>query len=173
MIFIAFQNFGALSPADLELQHTLSEMKTLEKSERSLLQTPQSGTDFESVRNAWVERQGKALLNGADQRLTDQLNDRLKSWFSSDETSATADNASSSGDGAQTNSRRPASLGTFRFATINSVQYRFDESSLLTCSVEGSGAHVDFSKKLSSNTRVGVEHRSANSQTQVLLKYDW
>ncbi|MGE5086488.1 MAG: hypothetical protein ACM3MG_09330, partial [Bacillota bacterium] len=128
-----------------------------------------SGKDLESVSSDWLRRQGSLWLDGRDQRWVESMNQRLNSWLASHKVAAGAssaeNNKSIKGDTGE--------HGEFRFTRINEMEYRWTKNSVLTCSLQENGAHLDYSQKLSANTRLGFDHWTGKSQTQVHLNYNW
>lgn len=169
IIFVCYQNFTPLSEEDRRTMEVMEELKAMGE-EKSSLVAPRSGRDLASVRDDWVDRQGKVWLNGADERLLDSVNARLQSWLGNDEAEA---ELAAEAEGTLTANEEDSGPQKFRFATINKVEYKWDQSSLLTCSVEGQGTKLDYSKTWSQNAELGVEHNVSENQTQVLLKYRW
>lgn len=172
VLFVCYQNFSPLSEEDRRTLQTIQEMRELQvlaDSDTSKLAVPRKGRDLASVGSNWAEQQSSLWLDGADQRFLDSVNDRIEGWFRSDETPTEKAEESTQAENEET-SNEPQK---FRFARINSMEYKWDQSSLLTCSLEGSGAHIDYSKSFSRNAHLGIVHKSAENQTQVLLKYNW
>lgn len=169
IIFVCYQNFSPLSEEDRRTLEVMQELKEMSEEKTSLV-APRAGRDLASVRDDWVDRQSKVWLNGADQRLLDSVNTRLQSWLGNDEASEELSSDEADGSLATDEGSEPQ---RFRFATINKVEYKWDQSSLLTCSVESQGAKLDYSKTWSQNAELGVEHNVSENQTQVLLKYRW
>jgi hypothetical protein len=169
IIFVCYQNFSPLSEEDRRTLEVMEELKAMGE-EKSSLVAPRSGRDLASVRDDWVDRQGKVWLNGADERLLDTVNARLQSWLGNDEAKEELTSEDVEGTLAAEEDSEPQK---FRFATINKVEYKWDQTSLLTCSVEGQGTKLDYSKTWSQNAELGVEHNVSENQTQVLLKYRW
>lgn len=169
-LFVAYQNFESLSEEDLRTLEIMKQMTELEKtSVSSKVAIPRKGRDLASVRDDWVEQQGSLLLDGADQRLLDTLNHKIQSLFKSDETSS-AKAEISEGESA---SAEASVMDNFRFATLNRMEYRWSESSQLSCILETQGASLDYSQRLSHNTSWGVVHQGSENQTQLVLKHQW
>ena len=167
IIFVCYQNFSPLSEEDRRTLAVMEELKNMSDEPTSLV-APRQGRDLASVRDDWVDRQSKVWLGGADQRLLDSVNARLQSWLGNDD--ALEESEPTAGTLAN---REEAEPQKFRFATINKVEYKWDQSSLLSCSAEGQGTKLDYSKAWSKNAQLGVEHNVSGNQTQVLLKYRW
>jgi hypothetical protein len=168
IIFVCYQNFSPLSEEDRRTLEVMQELKNMQEESTSLV-APRQGRDLASVRDDWVDRQSKVWLNGADTRLLDSVNTRLQQWLGNDEA---AEELAPVDEGTET-ATEDQEPQKFRFATINKVEYKWDQSSLLTCSVEGKGTTLDFSKTWSKDAQLGVEHNVSENQTQVLLKYRW
>lgn len=168
IIFVCYQNFTPLSEEDRRTLEVMEELKAMSEEKTSLV-APRSGRDLASVRDDWVDRQGKVWLNGADERLLDSVNARLQKWLGNDD----AEEEPSETDETLAGTEEDSEPQKFRFATINKVEYKVDHSSQLSCSVEGQGTKLDYSKTWSQNAELGVEHNVSENQTQVLLKYRW
>jgi hypothetical protein len=168
IIFVCYQNFSPLSEEDRRTMEVMEELKAMGEEKTSLV-APRNGRDLASVRDDWVDRQSKVWLDGADQRLLDTVNTRLQKWLGNEEAES---EQTTEPDGALATDEESGPQ-KFRFATINKVEYKWDQSSLLSCSVEGQGTKLDYSKSWSQNAELGVEHNVSENQTQVLLKYRW
>lgn len=168
IIFVCYQNFSPLSEEDRRTLEVMEELRAMGEEKTSLV-APRNGRDLASVRDDWVDRQGKVWLNGADERLLDSVNARLQKWLGNEE----ADEEQSTETDGTLAAEDSSDPQKFRFATINKVEYKVDHSSLLSCSVEGQGTKLDYSKTWSQNAELGVEHNVSENQTQVLLKYRW
>ncbi|MNL74921.1 hypothetical protein D3C87_2006370 [compost metagenome] len=53
------------------------------------------------------------------------------------------------------------------------MELKTDGGANVNASWEADGAHIDYQQKLSDNAQIGVGHKSLNSETQFLLKYNW
>ncbi|MNT62280.1 hypothetical protein D3C72_1999870 [compost metagenome] len=136
-----------------------------------MLAVPRSGSSLESVREDWIQRQGALILNGADQRLLDVINDKITGVFVADEKPAVPENSARGPASVEEKpSRLPASV---RFTRINAMELKTDGGANVNASWEADGAHIDYQQKISDNTQIGVGHKSLNSETQSLLKYNW
>ncbi|MNT60681.1 hypothetical protein D3C72_1982760 [compost metagenome] len=133
---------------------------------------PRNGDSIESVRNDWLQRQSSLILNGADQRLLDSINDKITGIFI-DETPAPVPEKTAGRQPASIDEKPSRSPASVRFTRINSVEYKDESGTNINASWESDGAHVDYSQKLSDNAQIGVGHKSTNSETQFLLKYNW
>ncbi len=169
VLFLAYQNFGALTAEDLHTLQTMKEFSALEQEEPPLLRAPKKGRDLASVSSGWAEDQSKVLLDGADERMVESLNEKINRWFRSE----------SEHDNLETN-ETPDSAGTrlfgkkkVRFVRINSMELILETNSLLSCSIEPKGAHVDYSKNWSQNTSLGIGLRSENTQTQFIFRHNF
>ncbi|MFS4460481.1 hypothetical protein [Bdellovibrio sp. HCB2-146] len=170
ILFLCYQNFSPLSEEDRRTLEMMQEMKELQKHEQGpKLAAPRGGRDLASVGSNWAEQQSNLWLDGADQRFLDSVNERIEGWFRSD-TNADTEESEQEGKSLLSDSEEPQK---FRFARINSMEYKWDQSTLLTCSVESDGAHIDYSKSFSQNGHIGIAHKSSENETQVLIKYNW
>ena len=169
VLFICYQNFSPLSEEDRRTLEMMQELKEMQKhSQAPKIALPRGGRDLASVGSNWAEQQSNLWLDGADQRFLDSVNERIEGWFRSDEVKA--EELEKEGEGLLSDPEEPQK---FRFARINSMEYKWDQNSLLTCSVESDGAHVDYSKSFSRNGHIGIAHKSAENETQLLIKYNW
>lgn len=173
LIFICYQNFSQLTAEELRTLDRLQEFKNLsDQSSPPQLAKPQGGKDLEAIGSDWLQRQASIWLDGRDQRWVESMNQRLNNWLAThkiaapDRAPASIKNDSSKKDDFDDD-------GEFRFTRVNEMEYRWTKDSILTCSFEGDGAHLDYSKKLSANTHLGFDHWTGKSQTQVHLKYNW
>lgn len=172
LIFVCYQNFSQLTAEELNTLDRLQELKTLNgHPELPQLAKPQGGRDLESVSGDWLQRQGSIWLDGRDQRWLESMNQRLNNWLATHKKAAGRTPASN--DQSAKSDDHDDGGGEFRFTRINEMEYRWTKDSILTCSLQGDGAHLDYSKKLSSNTHLGFDHWTGKSQTQVHLKYNW
>ncbi|MFM6929477.1 MAG: hypothetical protein ACKOX6_13495 [Bdellovibrio sp.] len=172
LLFVCYQNFGQLTLDELNTIDRLQELRGLSSaSDTPQLAKPQGGKDLESVSGDWLQRQGSIWLDGRDQRWVESMNQRLNNWLATHKTAAGAAPPHSNSANLKTDDRDDG--GEFRFTRINEMEYRWTKDSVLTCSLQGDGAHLDYSKKLSSNTHLGFDHWTGKSQTQVHLKYNW
>lgn len=172
LIFVCYQNFSQLTADELNTLDRLQELKTLkDHPELPQIANPQGGKDLESVTSDWLQRQGSIWLNGRDQRWVELMNQRLNNWLTTHK--AAADRAPANDDESPKTETHKNDGGEFHFARINEMEYRWTKDSVLTCSFQGDGAHLDYSQKLSSNTHLSFDHRTDKSQTQVHLKYTW
>jgi hypothetical protein len=158
------------APASTDLQDArvvIEEMSHYQTAEPSLV-APQSGHDLNSVAADWAQRQGSAWLGGADKRFVASLNEQLNNWLQGDAPATEPPRASS-----EVSSPESSTKKNWHFTRINSLQYDMNQGSQLTMHLEGDGGHIDYSQNIDKRTKLGIEHQSANNQTQVLLKYDW
>lgn len=179
MLLAAYQNFSSVSPGDwdssssLKIINEMNEFRSDEKRPEKLA-APQSGSDLRSVSNDWMQRQGSILLNGYDKELESAMNEKLNSWFQDPESSAEQTSEANAGDQANyLTSPSQKNKQNLRFARINSLKYDFDEKLCLNLTADPGNTRLDLSQTFNSRTRIGVEHRTANSQTQMFLKYEW
>jgi len=189
LLFIGYQNFSSLNPNEWDSTNTLKIMHDMDQFNKNdhqaaSLATPQSGSDFQSVRNDWVQRQGSIILNGYDKKLESMMNDKLNSWVheitkkdSSEEGSTTG--VSASGPASSANSSQPATSETkkskqsLKFTRINSLKYELDEKSCFNFTADPGNAHLDYSQALSLNSKLGLEHRTSDNKTQMFWRYEW
>lgn len=168
VLFLCYQNFSPLSEEDRRTLEMMQEMKEMQKhAQAPKIALPRGGRDLASVGSNWAEQQSNLWLDGADQRFLDSVNERIEGWFGSDEAKT---EEPAEGEGLLTGSEEPQK---FRFARINSMEYKWDQSTLLTCSVESDGAHIDYSQSFSRHGHIGIAHKSAANETQLLIKYNW
>lgn len=187
MLFISYQNFSSVSPSDWDSTSSLkiiNEMNAFQAHDKvpETLATPQGGSDFESVRNDWMQRQGSILLNGYDKKLERAMNDKLNSWVQDITHKDDAENeAPSPGQSPAANSSQPTQASSeshktrqnLRFMRVNSLKYELGENTCMNFTADPGNTRVDLSQTLSHNTKFGVEHRTADSKTQMFLKYEW
>lgn len=190
MLFISYQNFSSVSPSEWDSTSSLkiiNEMNAFHSIDKGLPETfaaPQGGSDLESVRNDWMQRQGTILLNGYDKKLEKALNEKLNSWVSEiTRKEAAEENASASGTAGAPgssenqsqaqNSSSPKIKQNLRIMRINSLKYDLGENTCMNLTADPGNTRVDLSQTLSRNTKFGVEHRTADSKTQMFLKYEW
>jgi|GEM_PF-6579672 hypothetical protein len=173
----AYQNFGSLTADDLQMAQALKDLKQLNGKEASTsIAVPRSGNSLESVSSDWAQRQSAMILNGADQKLLDTINDKIVGIFKDDEVPAAAANEPVKTGGG----RGPASLGeatpvevaSVKFTKINAMEYKSGDTKV-NASIETDGAHINYNQTLSENTQIGIGHKSNNSETQFLLNYRW
>ncbi|MBC7370957.1 MAG: hypothetical protein H7326_05290, partial [Bdellovibrionaceae bacterium] len=177
MLMISYQNFSNVSSNEWDSADTLkimNEMSEFEKNNPSkpVIATPQGGSDLKSVSNDWMERQGSILLNGYDKRLESAMNEKLNSWvqdISTDASAASADAVATSEPvpepGADTSRK---TKNNFRFARLNALKYDIGESTCLDLTADPGNTRLNYSQTLSSNTKLGVEHRTSDNKTQML-----
>lgn len=190
MLFISYQNFSSVSSGEWDSTTSLkiiNEMNAFRAGDKvpETLATPQSGSDLQSVKNDWMQRQGHILLNGYDKKLEKAMNDKLNSWVK--EITAKeepAENASAQPAGGESptagqNAEAKASEDphklkqNLRFTRVNSLKYDIGDMTSVNLTADPGNTHVDVSQTLSPNAKFGLEHRTANSQTQMFLKYEW
>lgn len=189
MLFISYQNFSSVSPSAWDSTSSLkiiNEMNAFQSGDKvpETLATPQGGSDFESVRNDWMQRQGSILLNGYDKKLEAAMNDKLNNWVHeiTRKDPETGDEATVAADGSAGASENPAAAQSseqrkikqnLRFSRINSLKYDLGENTCMNLTADPGNTRVDLSQTLSRNTKLGFEHRTADSKTQMFLKYEW
>jgi len=192
MLLISYQNFSSVRPnawdstSSLEIIQEMNAFQAGDKVSETLA-TPQGGSDFESVRNDWMQRQGTILLNGYDKKIETALNNKLNSWVdqitsndseienpseASTEQIATGGNSVENTSGAKS-SESPKLRQNIRFSRINSLKYDLGESTSMNLTADPGNTRVNLSQSLSHNAKFGVEHRTADSKTQMFLKYEW
>lgn len=145
--------------------------------------TPQGGSDFESVRNDWMQRQGSILLNGYDKKLEAAVNDKLNSWVHEITSKDAAPEDASAPTGQATNASENSSQTqasesrkikqSFHISRINALKYNLGENTCMNLVADPGNTRFDLSQTLTRNTKFGVEHRTADSKTQMFLKYEW
>jgi hypothetical protein len=187
MLLISYQNFSSVSPGEWDSERTqkiIKEMNEFNKNNpnQPALAVPQSGTDFKSVSSDWMDRQGHIFLNGYDKKLEDSMNEKLNSWVHEitkkdpmNEPNSSQPNAKAdAGPGPSTTDENGHKIKqNFRFARINSLKYDVGEASSFNLTADPGNAHLDFSQTISSNSKLGLEHRSSDNQTQMIFKYEW
>lgn len=187
-VFISYQNFTSVNSEEWDSTNTLKiiqEMNQFESKEKPLpgaLATPQGGSDLKSVSNDWMQRQGSLILNGYDKKLEAAMNEKLNSWVDSlrdpsepeDSPAATANSANQSYiSGDSGSSKGPAKRRqNLRFARVNSLKYEFGDA-CLDMTADPGNTRFNYSQSLFVRTRLGVEHKTADNQTQMFLKYEW
>lgn len=122
---------------------------------------PQNGHDLESVASDWSNRQKDLLLQGRDKVILESWNEKLQSFFATNESEEKKDQAPEPQP--TEGSRQPASV---KFTQVNRVEYRVDESSSATCSFDGQGADFVFSKSLGPS-KLELRHQSAQGNTSL------
>ncbi|WP_413289964.1 hypothetical protein [Bdellovibrio sp. HCB337] len=184
MLVISYQNFTSVNSSEWDSANTLKiihEMQDFQKGETtptSALATPTGGGDLQSVGTSWAQRQGSLLLNGYDKKLESAVNDKLNSWvqeLSSDDVSEDLQTSSAekSDKAENTSTTSKKSKQNLRFARVNSLKYDLGTNSCLDMTADPGNTRFNFSQTLTQRAKVGVEHRTADSQTQMFLKYEW
>ena len=189
VLLISYQNFSNVPTNEWDSADTLkimNEMSEFEKANpnRPILATPQGGSDLKSVSNDWMERQGSILLNGYDKRMEAALNDTLNSWvqnISAKDSPSEPKRNDASGTVAlsepvpatQTAEASPRTKQNFHFSRVNALKYDLGESTCLNLVADPGNARLNYSQTISSNTKLGVEHRTSDNKTQMLFKYEW
>lgn len=187
MLFISYQNFSSVSPSDwdstssLKIINEMNAFQAVDKVPESLA-TPQGGKDFESVRNDWMQRQGSILLNGYDKKLEAAMNDKLNSWVhditrkdpETGELTTVTEGGSTPANASPVQSSEQHKLKqNLRFTRVNALKYDLGENTCMNLTADPGNTRFDLSQTLSRNTKLGVEHRTADSKTQMFLKYEW
>jgi len=183
MLIISYQNFSSVNPTAWDNSHALKIMKEMNEFEKNnsdkkpTLATPQSGEDLKSVGNDWLQRQGSLLLNGYDKKLEAAMNAKLNSWFQDDSRNPAPQNNFQSADTTSDSSaEKPQQKGakqSLRFSRVNSLKYEIGTNSCFDLTADPGNAHLNFSQILSSNTKLGLEHRTSDNKTQMMFKYEW
>lgn len=160
-------------------------MKAFQENDKQpeVLAAPQAGSDFQSVRNDWMQRQGSLLLNGYDKKLEVAMNEKLNSWVreitkkdvSEEDSGSTPQDGSSSEKRSEAQEASPSQKAkpSLRFSQVNSLNYDLSENTCMNLTADPSNTRLNLSQALTPHTKFGVEHRTANSQTQMFLKYEW
>lgn len=142
--------------------------------------TPTNGSDLQSVGSNWAQRQSSLLLNGYDKKLESQVNDKLNSWVreitkeearEESTVSSTEKSTNNQAEAAASSPKRPKQ--NLRFARVNSLKYDLGANSCLDMTADPGNTRFNYSQSLTTKAKVGVEHRTADSQTQMFLKYEW
>lgn len=187
MLIISYQNFSSVESSEWDSTNTLKiidEMSKFEKKDpgpANTLASPENGSDLKSVSSDWVQRQSRILLNGYDKKLETAMNDKLNSWvlgLKSEERASESPDASSPAEEPSSvenadSSAAPKSRFGLRFARLNSLKYDFGENSWLDLTADPGNTRLNFSQAFNPRTRWGLEHRTANGQTHMILKYEW
>lgn len=185
MLFISYQNFSSVNPDAWDSTSSLkiiNEMNAFHAGDKlpAAIATPQGGSDFKSVSNDWMQRQGSIILNGYDKRLEAAMNSTLNSWVQeiiqkdaeemhSSEATTVGENSPETSDG----SAAAKSKQNLRFSRVNSLKYDLGENTCMNLTADPGNTRLDLSQTLSRNAKFGVEHRTADSKTQMFLKYEW
>lgn len=181
MLVISYQNFSSVNSTEwdsanaLKIIHEMQDFKE-NKAATLPLANPESGNNLQSISQDWAQRQGSLLLNGYDKKLESAMNDKLNSWvqeLSEKEDSEDLQNNRDNREASEKNSAPKKSKQTLRFSRVNSLKYDLGSNSCLDLTADPGSTRLNYSQALSRNARVGVEHRTANSQTQMFLKYEW
>lgn len=198
-VFVGYENFTCVDTEEAPDQTTqiLKEMNDFQAKDKvpTALAVPQSGHDFQSVRDDWTNRQSQLLLNGADQRLLDNINNHISSYvsenFSSKKDGDTTANPSAApaNPSADGNAAAPATTdpnaataqnspqqqpkSPLKFTRINDVKYEFGKDTALDFIADPGNTRLNFSQAFTQNTKFGVEHRTSDGTTQMFFKYQW
>lgn len=186
MLIISYQNFSGVQESDWDSAVTLKimqEMKDFEKKDQGAvtpLATPQSGSDLKSVSNDWVERQGSLILNGYDKKIEAKVNDKLNTWVrllspkKNDEEPPPPNTGANSKESPKTQeSPTRENKQNLRFSRVNSLKYDLGTNSCLDLTADPGNTRFNFSQALTSNTKLGLEHRTLDNKTQMTFKYEW
>jgi hypothetical protein len=183
MLMISYQNFSNVDSSEWDSTTTLKivkEMNEFEKNNTSkpVLATPAGGSDLKSVSDNWVQRQGAIILNGYDKKLEHAMNDKLNEWVQDitrkdpmSEESAVA--KGEGGNPSQSPEEERKRKQNLRFARINSLKYDLGETTCVDLTADPGNTHLNYSQALSSNSKMGLEHRMSDNQTQMFFKYEW
>lgn len=192
-LVISYQNFSSVESDRWDSAQTLkiiNEMQTFDKNNPSptTLATPSGGSDFESVRDNWMQKQSTLLLNGADKRLEKAMNDKLNSYLEDIKSmAASAPPPTSEVSYTETSDKSASPAGTqntsepekkkmrqnLRFSRVNALKYEFGESSCVDFVADPGNTRFNYSQTLNLSTKMGLEHRSADNLTQMFLRYEW
>jgi hypothetical protein len=189
MLIISYQNFSSVSPQEwdststLKVLNEMNEFSRHDPQQKAALATPQSGRDLKSVSNDWMQRQGSIILNGYDKKLESAMNDKLNSWVQEITRKDTEDEAPKDPKTSAVNDKNSSNAGSspstkktkqnIRFSRVNSLKYEVGDASSFGFTADPGNTHLDFNQSLSSNTKMGVEHRTNDNQTQMFFKYEW
>lgn len=181
MLLIGYQNFTSIdseqwdSARSIEIINEMNAFREADLNKKAPLAEPQSGSDLQSITNDWAQRQGQILLNGYDKKLEASLNETLNSWvedLSSDEDSEKTASTSAPSTNKDSESSHK-SKQNLRFASLNTLKYDFSTNTCLDLTADPGNTRLNLSRSLNQNAKFGIEHRTANSQTQMFLKYDY
>lgn len=212
LMIVSFQNFTGLPLEKLkpEFPQAKAYRKTADGSmdirdlapekpsmtDNSLLTAPTSGNDLGSVSRDWMERQGKSLAGGADERLLASINRKIERWMrfepvngeswpepGDDSSGSKGEGSDDGGDSAPSTPGMPSFPGgedmfglkptSVRLANLNQLELGFRNRSHLSCQVNGSNVQLDLSRPLSERMDVNLRHDSGQQSNSVLLKYNW
>jgi hypothetical protein len=180
MLLISYQNFSSINSKEWDATSSLkiiNEMNNFESSGKhaETLAIPQSGSNLQSISNDWMQRQGSILLNGYDKELESAMNEKLNSWVYKITRTETAEETMPN-ESTEVKSKSAESKKMnqkLRFSRINSLKYDLDEKICMDLTANPGDTRFNLSQSLSDKAKVGIEHRTAGSQTQMFLKYEW
>jgi hypothetical protein len=188
LLFISYQNFSSVNSKDWDSASSLkiiNEMNAFESSDKQAeaLATPQNGDDLQSIGNDWMQRQGSIILNGFDKKIEYAMNEKLNSWAHEitrkdppEEPIADGSTEVKSSKESLTRSQATDSQKikqNLRFSRINSLKYDLGEKTCMDLTADPGNTRFNLSQSLTSRAKVGVEHRTADNQTKMFLKYEW
>ncbi|MGZ3745823.1 MAG: hypothetical protein ACXWRE_00720 [Pseudobdellovibrionaceae bacterium] len=175
VLLISYQNFSKLNSKDwdsLNSVEIIHEMQSFEQTDHQIYKTsealavPQSGNNLQSVRSDWMQRQASVILNGYDKKLEAALNEKLNSWVYG---SAPTTDAAQKTEVQETKKTQR----NLRFSRINSLNYDLGEKTCMNLTADPGNTRFNLSETLTLKAKIGIEHRTADSQTQLFLKYEW
>lgn len=200
-IFLGYENFSYIETDDRtgeplqveehsnnECTKILKDMNDFQSKDKvkSTLAVPQGGHDFQSVRDDWTTRESQLLLNGADQRFLDNINDHINNYYQSnfakkdpptDPTLAAKEGVSPDGTpapaAANANSSEASAKSNLKFTRINVVKYELSKDSYFNFIADPGNARLNYSQMFTANTKFGVEHRTSDNMTQMFFNYQW
>jgi hypothetical protein len=185
MLLISYQNFTPVDYNEFDSAETLKimqDMRNFEQGEGSSnsLAAPTGGSDLESVTSNWAERQGTVLLNGYDKKVEAAMNEKLNAWVQDLSAKDPAEEQQLSTE--KNDNQEAVNFSTpeekkrkqnLRFARINSLKYEIGESTSFNVTADPGNTRLNYSQAVNQKTKVGVEHKTSDRQTQMFLRYDW
>lgn len=195
MLLIGYQNFSVPTSAEWDSQHALKviqEMQEFQKNDPGLpqeLAVPQGGSDFESVRNNWAERQSKLLLNGFDKKVENIVNDKINAFVQSFIQREPAEDTAPVEGSVDMASVSPKSTPTdltksivaseekprhiLKFPRPNMIKYEVGSDASVNVIANPGETLVNYSQAYNARTHMGIEHATSKGQTQMFFRYDW
>lgn len=136
--------------------------------DQPVIAIPQEGRDLGSVSQAWFTRQARLLTNGEDERILKDVNRSLQKSFANEKVTTFEDSQSST----EVVDDR-AIMPSVRLTAFNRIQFGAEDSSRLSCLVNGSSVQLDLSHSVTEFMNLNVHHETSTNSNTLQLQYVW
>lgn len=154
------------------------------------LASPQTGNDFNSVSQDWIQRQTQLITGGAEQQFLADINHKMNSILRFEEVDGEPYPESGDdpgNDGGSPDIRSPGSVpddsderafmglqpSSLSLVSLNRLQLSLKNRTRVSCSINGAKVQWDISRPLNRRFDVNLSHQASDARSTLNLNYNW